>query len=95
MTHPLTASAAKAAARDTGATAKGKDLLKRDKYSRNSTGACRFVPLSHEMFRCAGPAAFDLLNEIAEFAASCKQQARCLGVVLAHNALPGQLATLL
>ena len=34
------------------------------------TGACRFVPLSHETFGRAGPVAFALLNEIAEFAAS-------------------------
>ena len=48
---------------------KGKDSLKRDKYSRAGAGACRFVPLSHETFGRAGPAAFALLNEIAEFAA--------------------------
>ena len=54
---------------DAGATAKGKDSLKRDKYSRTGTGACRFVPLSHETFGRAGPAAFALLKEIAEFAA--------------------------
>ena len=69
VTHPLAASAVKAAARDTGATAKGKDSLKRDKYSRIVMGAYRFVPLSHETFGRAGPAAFALLNEIAEFAA--------------------------
>ena len=49
--------------------AKGKDSLKRDKYSQTGTGACRLVPLSHETFGRAGPAAFALLNEIAEFAA--------------------------
>ena len=70
VTHPLAASAVKAAARDTGAAAKGKDSLKRDKYSRTGTGACRFVPLSHETFGRAGPAAFALLNEITEFAVS-------------------------
>ena len=70
VTHPLAASAAKAAACDTGAAAKGKDSLERDKYSRTGTGACRFVPLSHETFGCAGPAGFALLNMIAEFAAS-------------------------
>ena len=70
VTHPLAASAVKASARDTGATAKGKDSRKRDKYSRPGTGACRFVPLSHETFGRAGSAAFALLNEIAEFAAS-------------------------
>ena len=69
VTHPLAASAVKAAARDTGATARGKDSLKRDKYSRTGTGACQFVPLSHETFGRAGAAAFALLNEIAEFAA--------------------------
>ena len=70
MTHPLAASAVKAAARETGATAKGKDALKRDKYSHTGTGASRFVPLSHETFGRVGPAAFALLNEVAEFAAS-------------------------
>ena len=44
--------------------------LNRDKYSRTGTGACRFVPLSHETFGRAGPAAFALLNEIAECAVS-------------------------
>ena len=74
MTHPLAASAVKAAARNTGATAKGKVPLKRDEYSRTGAGACRFVPLSHETFGRAGPAAFALLIDIAEFAA-------CPGVV--------------
>ena len=69
VTHPLAAFAVKAAARDTDATAKGKDSLKRDKFSRTGTGAYRFVPLSHETFGHAGPAAFALLNESAEFAA--------------------------
>ena len=70
VTHPLAASAVKAAARDTGATAMGKDSLTRDNYSRTSTGACRFVPQSHETFGHGKPAAFALLNEIAEFVAS-------------------------
>ena len=70
MTHSLAACAIKAAPRGTGATNKGKDSLKRDKYSFTGTGAYRFVSLSHETFGCAGPAAFALLNEIAEFAAS-------------------------
>ena len=70
MTHPFAASAVKAAARDTGATANWKHSLKRDNYSRAGTVACRFVLLSHEMFGRAGPATFALLNEIAEFAAS-------------------------
>ena len=69
VTHPLVASAAKAA-RDTGATAKGKDSLKRDKCSRAGTGACRLVPLRHGTFGRAGPAAFALLNKIGKFAAS-------------------------
>ena len=63
------ASATNAAARGIDATAKGKDSLKRDKYSRTGMDACRFVPLSHETFGHAGPVAFDLLNEIAEFPA--------------------------
>ena len=64
------ACAVKAAARDTGSTAKQKASLKRDKYSRTGTGACRFVSLSHETFGRAGPAAVALLYEIAEFAAT-------------------------
>ena len=38
VTHPLGASAVKATARDTGATARAKDRQKRDKYGR--TGRC-------------------------------------------------------
>ena len=67
VTHPLVASAVMAAARDTGVTARGKESLKREKYSRTGTGACRFVPPSQETFGRAGPAASALLNEIAEF----------------------------
>ena len=47
VTHPLAASAVKAAARDTGTTAKRKDSLKADRYSRAGTRASRFVPMSH------------------------------------------------
>ena len=68
MTHPLAAPVVKAAARDTGA--KGKDSLERDTCSHIGTGACRFVPLSHETLGRAGPAAFALLNDIAGLAAS-------------------------
>ena len=53
----------------TGATAEAKDALKWNKYSRTGTGACRFVPLSHETYDRAGREAFALLNEIAENAA--------------------------
>ena len=70
VTRPLAASAAKATARDTGATDNGEDSLKRDKYSRTGTGACRSVPLSHETFGRAGLAASTLLNEIAEIVVS-------------------------
>ena len=38
---PLAASAVAAAAWTTGATAEAKDALKRNKYSRTGTGACR------------------------------------------------------
>ena len=70
MTHPLAASAVAAAACiwTTGATAEAEDALKRDKYSRNGTGACRFVPLSYETYGRVGPEAFAHLNEIAEYA---------------------------
>ena len=49
---------------------RGKDSLKRDKYSRTGSGACRIVPMSHEAFGRAGPAALAFLNEVAEFAVS-------------------------
>ena len=72
VTHPLASSAVAAAAWETGVSAEAKDTLKRDKYGRTlaGTGACRFVPLSHETYGRAGPPAFALLNELAEFAAS-------------------------
>ena len=72
MTHPLEANTVKAAARDTRATAEGKDCqwLQRDKYRHIGTGACRVVLLSHETFGRAGPAVFAFLNEIEECAAS-------------------------
>ena len=70
VTHPLASSAVVTAAWGTGASAEAKDAVKRDKYSRTGTGACRFVPLSHETYGRAGPPAFALLHELAEFAAS-------------------------
>ena len=51
-------------------SAEAKDALKRDKYGCTGTGACRFVPLSHETYGLAGPPAFALLHELAELAAS-------------------------
>ena len=89
--HPLGASAVKAAAYDTGATAKGKDLLKRDKFSCTDTGACQFDPLSHQTFGRAGPAAFALLNEISEFAAS---SGLCQREFFVENAMRDLSATL-
>ena len=99
MTHPLAASTVKATARDTGAAAKGpwagklllKDSLKRDKYSRTGMGACRFVPLSHETFGHAGPAAFTLLNDIAEFATSSGDESKR---AFLENAMRGLSTTL-
>ena len=44
--------------------------LKRDKGGRTGTGACRFVPLFHETYSLAGPQAFQVLHQLAEFAAS-------------------------
>ena len=69
VTHPLAASADAATAWGTGVAAEAKDALKRDKYGRTGTGACRFVPLSHETYGQAGPPAFALLHELEEFAA--------------------------
>ena len=51
-------------------SAEAKDALKREKYGRTGTGACRAVPRSHETYGRAGPPMFALLNELAEFAAS-------------------------
>ena len=71
VTHPLASSryAIAAAAWGAGVSAKAKEALKRDKYSRTGTGTCHFVPLSHATHGPAGPPAFALLHEIAEFAA--------------------------
>ena len=70
VTHPISSSAIATAAWGTGVSAKAKDALKRGKYGRTGTGACRFVPLSHETYGRAGCPAFALLHELAEFAAS-------------------------
>ena len=48
VTHPLGSSAVAAGSWGTGVSAEAKDALKRDKYVRTGTGACRFAPLSHE-----------------------------------------------
>ena len=40
-----------------------KEKPKRGWDARTDTGACRFVTLSHETFRCAGPAVFASLND--------------------------------
>ena len=70
VTHPLASSAVATAAWGTGVCAEAKNALRRDKYGRTGTGACRFVPLSHETYGRAGPPAFAFLHELAEFAAS-------------------------
>ena len=72
VTHPLASSAAAAAAWGTGVAAEAKDALKRDKYGRTGTGSCGFVPRFHETQVRAGPLAFALLHEVAEFAASAR-----------------------
>ena len=59
VTHPLAASAVAAAAWTTGATAEGKDALKRNKYSRTGTGGCGSAPLRHETYDRAGPDLID------------------------------------
>ena len=46
VTHPLESSAVAAAALGTGVSAEAKDALKRGKYGRTGSGACRFVPCS-------------------------------------------------
>ena len=51
-------------------TVEAKYALRWDKYGCIGTGACRFVPLSHETYGRAGPPAFALLHELAEFASS-------------------------
>ena len=50
-------------------SAEAKDTLRWDKYGRAATGACRFVPLSHERYGQVGPPAFALLHDLAEIAA--------------------------
>ena len=70
VTHPLASSAVASAAWGTGVSSEAKDALKRDKYGRTGTGACRFVPLSHETYGRAGPPAVAHLYELSEFAAS-------------------------
>ena len=70
MTQPLASSAVAAAAWGTRVSAEANDALKQDKYGRTGTGACYFVPLSHETHGRAGPPSFALLHELAEFAAS-------------------------
>ena len=69
VTHPLAASNVRAAALRDGAAAAAADKRKRDKYGRTGTGACTFVPLSHETYGRVGPAAFAFLNRIADVAA--------------------------
>ena len=54
VTQPLASSAFAAAAWGTGVSAEAKDALKRHKYGRTGTGACRFVPCP--MKRTAGRA---------------------------------------
>ena len=68
-THPPAASAVPEAAWTRGATAEAKDALKRNQYRRTGTGACSFLPFSHETYGRTGPDAFALLNEIADYAA--------------------------
>ena len=91
MTHQLASSSVAAAAWGTGVSAEAKDALKRDKYGRTGTGACRFVPLSNDMYGRAGPPAFALVHELAEFAVStgavCKK-------ILIENAMRDPSMTL-
>ena len=55
VTHPRASSAVVAAAWGIGVSAEVNDALTRDKYGRTGTGACRFVPLSHETYGRAEP----------------------------------------
>ena len=68
--HPLASPAVAAAAWGTTVSPEAKFALTRDKYCRTGTGACRFVPLSHETDGRTGPPPSALLHELAEFAAS-------------------------
>ena len=92
MIHPLIASAVQAAARDTGATAKGKNRLRRDMYSCTSTGACRFHPLSHEMFGRAGPVALSLLN--VQYCGVCGKLRGCVQESVLENVMRDLYTTL-
>ena len=42
------------------------DALKRNKYGRTGTGACRFVPVPYETHSRTDPPAFLVLHELAE-----------------------------
>ena len=78
VTHPLGASAIATAGWTTGATAEAEDALKFNKYSRTSTGTCRFVTVSHETYGRAGLEDFALLNKTAEYAAGFRSVSKNL-----------------
>ena len=61
------------------------------KYERTGTGACAFVPLAHETFGRAGPAAFAFLNKIADAASSSGAVSRR---VFLHHAMRDLSTTL-
>ena len=70
MTHPLASGSVAEASASDGAAAKAMEVKKWNKYARLHEGAFEFVPLAHETFGRAGPAAYRFLNRIADVAAS-------------------------
>ena len=69
ITHPLASSALLRASAQGGATARAAEAAKRRKYARSGTGACVFIPLAHETYGRAGPAAWRFLRRLATAAA--------------------------
>ena len=67
------------------------DALKRGSYGRTGTCVCRSVPLFHHTYGRAGPPAFALLHEVAEFAALTGSVSK---KIFMENAMRGLSTTL-
>ena len=91
VTHPLASSKVGRAAATDAAAACEAEADKVRKYERTGTGACTFVPLAHETFGRAGPAAFAFLNKIADAASSSGAVSRR---VFLHHAMRDLSTTL-
>ena len=91
VTHPLASSYMQAASSTDGYAAGKAEEAKRLKYGRTGTGGCGFVPLAHETFGRAGPAAFAFLNKIADAASASGAVSRR---VFLHHAMRDLSTTL-